>query len=133
MNNSVSVALESGLSDLIDSYLIGQKSLLECAEWFSTIDWTDIDVTSKLAGTIGKLQLVCTEVIEGMRLESEFEQEASRAALDINRTSCIRFFFARAEGIIVSGSSTNNIQISTMPLVGLELQSLNISPEVVSA
>ncbi len=134
MNDSLVLVLENNLSNLLSAYLLGQKSFLECTEWFSTIDWGSIDITSKLAQRIGKLQLISTEVSEGLRLESEFEQEASETITDISRVSCTRYWIPRLEGIIVSSSSTVNINNAiVIPMEDRELQSWSISPQVVSA
>jgi len=134
MNDTAVVILQNSLANLLSSYLLGQKSFLECTEWFSTIDWGSIDITSKVAQMLGKLQLISTEVSEGIRLESEFQQVASEAATDIAGTACIRYWIPRLEGLMVSSSSNDNIHNSTfMPMENRELQSWSISPQVVSA
>jgi len=125
-------ALENNLSNLLSSYLLGQKSLLECVEWFSTIDWGNINVESETARKLGKLQVVCTEVSEGLRQEAEFLKEASEVLDKISKEPCIRFWISRPE--VVSSSSSGNIEnIFFMPMADQESPSWNISPQVVSA
>lgn len=132
MNKTAVVPLENNLSNLLSSYLLGQKSLLECAEWFSTIDWGSIDVESELARKLGKLQVICTEVSEGLRQEAEFLKVASEVLAKISKESCIRFWISRPE--VVSSSSSENIEnIFFMPMADPESPSWNISPQVVSA
>ena len=65
------------LADLLTSYLMGWKNVRDCAEWLSGIDWdTELDqATRKL---IGSIELLITEVLEGLRAESEFWQEAAK-------------------------------------------------------
>lgn len=134
MNNSIELMLEQNLSNLLSSYLLRQKSLLECVEWFSTIDWGSVDVTSKVARRIGKLQVISTEVSEGIRLESEFEQEVSKEVKKISRASFVMYWNPRPGGIVVSSSSTVNVQSNiVMPTGGRESQFWSISPQVVSA
>lgn len=134
MNKSVKVILENNLSNLLSSYLLRQKSLLECIEWFSTIDWGSIDINSEIARRIGKLQVISTEVSEGLRPESEFEKEVSEIAAKMFRTSCTRYWVSRLEVNVISSSSTANIDNAIFtPALDLESQSWSILPPVVSA
>jgi hypothetical protein len=128
------IMLENNLTNLLSSYLLGQKSLLECIEWFSTIDWGEINAASKVARKIGKLQVISTEVSEGLRLESEFVQEVSKAVADMSKTSCTRYWVSRLDIAIVSSSSTGNFQNNiVMSVADQESLSWNISPQEVSA
>lgn len=64
------------LVNILSKYLTGKKSLCDVSEWFSCIDWNNIDIDSPISSLIGKFQLLVTEVSEGMRSESELWIEA---------------------------------------------------------
>ena len=134
MDTSMDIILEENLENLLISYLLRQKSLSECIEWFSTIDWGSIDVTSKVARRIGLLQVISTEVSEGLRLESEFEQAVAKEVKENPRASCVLYWNPLPGGIVVSSSSNVIVQNNiVMPAEDRELRSWSISPQGVSA
>lgn len=95
--------VEGELSNLLSAYLVGWRNLMDCAEWFSGINWEELDVDSPLAATLGELDLLCTEAREGLRPESDFERKASDM---VAARSCFRYSVARS-AITTYGSSTN--------------------------
>lgn len=95
--------IERELSDLLSAYLRGDKTLVDCAEWLSSVNWEEIDIASSLAKDLGELDLLCTETREGLRPESDFERKASEL---VATSSCIIYSIARPQ-ILVSSSSTN--------------------------
>ncbi|MDO8491984.1 MAG: hypothetical protein Q7T04_08240 [Dehalococcoidia bacterium] len=101
--------LEREFSDLLNAYLLGWKTLTDLREWLSSVNWEEIDVESQLAATLGELDLLCTEALEGMRPEADFERRVSDlvAATAIRQTgSCLTLSVARPEIMISSSSST---------------------------
>jgi hypothetical protein len=76
--------IERGLSDLLSAYSLGRYNLREYAEWISSIDWERIDLDSKLAQTLGELDVLCTEIREGIRPESDFKRKVSECLLFLN-------------------------------------------------
>ena len=64
------------LSDILISYLMGWKSIGDCVEWVSSIDWnTKMDSSTQEA--LGRIELLATEVLEGLRPEEDFWRAAS--------------------------------------------------------
>ena len=66
------------LIDLLTAYLIGWKTLWDCSRWLAGIDWDDSAFSPDDQKLAGLLELLTTEVIEGLRPEDEFAEEASR-------------------------------------------------------
>jgi hypothetical protein len=60
------------LIDLLSGYLYKLKTIRDCAEWLAGIDWDDIELDQETIDLIGTVELIVTEVLEGMRPESEF-------------------------------------------------------------
>lgn len=110
---------ETELSDLLSAYLMGWKTLKDCAEWLSGIDWNQVGGDSELAATLGHLDLLCTEASEGLRPESDFERKASQVATAIScRASpsgtCTWYAVPRSE-------TTSDSSSTTMPTITLGL------------
>jgi len=69
------------LADVLTSYLSGWRNVRDCAEWLSAIDWgTDLDPGTR--ALVGRMELLATEVLEGLRSEAEFWQEAADLVFD---------------------------------------------------
>ena len=64
------------LADLLSAYLFGWKSLADCAEWLASLDWDDPEFDQDNHDLAGRLELLTTEVAEGLRPEQEFWEEA---------------------------------------------------------
>jgi hypothetical protein len=114
--------IERELSNLLSSYLLGWKSLIDFAEWLASIDWEVMDLDSQLATILGELDLLCTEVREGLRPESNFVSKVSD--LVAANESCIRYDISRLE--VISSSATEVVQSPVLPF-------WNRSPQEVSA
>jgi len=56
---------------------MGWKNVRDCAEWLSGIDW-NIGLDQEDQNLAGRMELLVTEVLEGLRPEAEFWQEASQ-------------------------------------------------------
>jgi len=69
------------LANILTSYLMGWRTIRDCAEWLSGIDW-DAGLDSATRALAGRFELLTTEVLEGLRPESEFWQEAARLVSD---------------------------------------------------
>ena len=65
------------LADILTAYLMGWKNIRDCAEWLSGIDW-DANLESEAQKLAGGMELLITEVVEGLRPEVEFWQEAAK-------------------------------------------------------
>lgn len=65
------------LADVLTSYLMGWKNVRDCAEWLSGIDW-DSELERGTRKLAGGMELLITEVLEGLRPEAEFWQEAAK-------------------------------------------------------
>jgi hypothetical protein len=111
--------LEEQLSNLLSSYLLGRKTLRDCAEWLSGIDWEQVGTDSPLAASLGELDLLCTEASEGLRAESDLERKASEVVADIScRVSpsrmCMWYSAPHSDGT-VAGSSTDVMRTTESP------------------
>ena len=56
---------------LLQAYLESSANLESCAEWCAGVDWSDPELTVEEKETVGTLELLITEVAEGLREEEE--------------------------------------------------------------
>ena len=56
---------------LLQAYLEPSGGLDRCAEWCAGVDWSDSELTVEEKETVGTLELLITEVAEGLREEEE--------------------------------------------------------------
>ena len=77
------------LVKLLNEYLSGERSLDDCYEWLSGISWGDPQLRTDptLKNSLGRLELLATEVAEKLRPEREFQ----RAAFEIMDLLAIEF------------------------------------------
>lgn len=125
-------SIKSELLNLLSAYLVGWKNISDCSEWLSSLDWEKIDKASTFAIILGELDVLCTEILEGMRSESEFEIKVSDF---VASKSCVRYSVPRTS-IMISGSSTATTDNRTNFTVAVDSQELsfwNISPQVAPA
>ena len=62
---------------MLRKYLQGQTTLGECYGWISGVSWDDeLANDPGLKTALGRLELLSTEFLEGLRSESEFELAA---------------------------------------------------------
>ena len=59
------------LRDLLSAYLKGRKSLRDMAAWLATVDWDAPEARGELGAAIGRIELLVTEALEGLRGEEE--------------------------------------------------------------
>lgn len=69
--------MRNELTDILKAYLSGWKTVRDIAEWLSGIEW-DSTVDSEIQQFVGCVELLTTEVLEGLRPEAEFWQEAAK-------------------------------------------------------
>jgi hypothetical protein len=102
--------------DILSSYLYGWKTLRDCAEWLAGINWDDLELDSETLDLIGTSELILTEVIEGLRSESEF----FNLAKDFVSKNTDTYIIIRQ---VTANSTVNNTSdnvIFSMDLVGAE-------------
>lgn len=93
------------LIDLLTSYLLNWKTIEDCAAWFASVSWDGASLIDAYRKSIGLLELLATEVLEGMRPESDFADEAARMV----QSETNSFFIKRIDsGINIISSSTNS-------------------------
>ena len=63
---------------VLQSYLMRSLSFGECRDWLASIDWDDPALTKDDWETLGELELILTEIGEGLREEPEFWEVAAR-------------------------------------------------------
>ena len=56
---------------MLQGYLESSANLECCAEWCAGVDWSDPGLTVEEKETVGTLELLVTEVAEGLREEEE--------------------------------------------------------------
>ena len=56
---------------LLREYLESSANVEHCAEWCAGVDWSDPELTVAEKETVGTLELLITEVAEGLREEEE--------------------------------------------------------------
>lgn len=121
------------LADMLTSYLMGWKNVRDCAEWLSGIDW-DTNLDQRTRRLVGGMELLTTEVLEGLRSETEFWQEAAKFVA--SETGLIYNQPFSMMGLQVAYSSNDRVspivEITVMGPAVEESPSWSISPLLVS-
>lgn len=73
----MNAAISGELSDALTAYLSERKSLSDICEWLASVDWNDPSFDSDSQSVVGLFELLATDVMAGIRPETEFAQEAS--------------------------------------------------------
>lgn len=115
---------------VLRAYLLRSLSFGECRDWLASVDWDDPALTKDDWEALGELELILTEIGEGLREETEFQEAASRIV-----STMTDFVFAptTTTGIAVTaGTATaSSSPLWTSIIVDLpESQSWNRSPQV---
>jgi hypothetical protein len=102
------------LANILTSYLMGWKSIRDVGEWLSSIDWTP-DLNPQLQQLFGRFELIITEVLEGLRPQSELWLEASRfVAIE---SSSLYIQLAAISDVTFSASSNSSTASLLEPIV----------------
>jgi hypothetical protein len=122
------------LADVLTAYLMGWKNIRDCAEWLSGIDW-DADLDPEAQKLAGGMELLITEVLEGLRTEVEFWQEAAKFVAE--ESESLYSPPLSISELIVAGSSNDRNSPMVEIIVGVgsavgESQSWSILPLPVS-
>lgn len=115
------------LVQLLTTYLMGTRSLPDCAEWLAGIDWDDPDLTEEEQNSLGEFELLITEITEGLRQEAELWQAAATVVAAYTGNVYGKWSFDSVR--IISGTTMSPISLSqsVIPVVP-ESQPWNISP-----
>ena len=97
----------SELLDLTKAYLTGWKTIRDLAEWLSGINWDDPDLDPDSISWVGRLELLATEVLEGLRAEADFWKEASDFVAGRTNFLFIKPFIAERDTADSSNDTTN--------------------------
>jgi len=116
--------------NLLTAYLMGWKNICDCAEWISGIDWDDPDLDTNTRGLMARMELLSTEVLEGLRPEAEFRKQA--AELVARETGSLYSQPELGEEPTVADSSSNTTNWPVIPSGAEVSQSWSISPQLVS-
>jgi hypothetical protein len=126
--------MRAELLNLAKAYLMGWKSVRDCAEWLSSVDWNDPNLDEQSQKAIGLLELLVTEVLEGRRSEADLRQEAStlvaRETDSLYLPPIVRQEFIDAVSSITTGQSSGLIEFQVVEAA--EPQPWSISPLPVS-
>ena len=118
------------LLDLLISYLAVWRTVRDCAEWLTSIDWDDPELDQENRTQVARFELLSTEVLEGLRSEREFAKEATEFVAEVTGSLYVVWEIAPQT---VAASSTNTMEtpelIVTEPGPSLPW---NISPRPVS-
>ena len=116
--------------NVLESYLLGWMSLDDCYEWLAGISWDDPNVTDdpQFKDALGRMELLATEAVEGLRPTSEFEQLAVQLVTS-GSDICIGFIgevpeFATYVGS-KDGTASQQVSLPTMdssPVFVFELE-----------
>jgi hypothetical protein len=97
------------LSDLLKSYLMGWKTLGDCLEWFASIDWNDKSIDRETSDLVNDLELVATEISEGLRPEVEFWSEVSKI---VNQETESMYVMQPTPYLVTSSTTNRSIDYS---------------------
>lgn len=126
--------MRTELVDISTAYLIGWKTIRDCAEWLASIDWDDPAVDPESLNMAGRLELLATEVFEGLRPEADFRQEAVEFVARETNSIYSQLIFMADVNVTYSSSTDKPSWLPgfTMQVAGVS-QSWSISPLPVSA
>ena len=117
--------------NLLTAYLMGWKSIRDCAEWLAGIDWESPDLDAESQNLVGRIELLVTEVLEGLRPEVELWQEAANSVANESGFLYGKPMSMPETAVIVSSNDRANpiveLIVQVEPAVK-ESQSWNISP-----
>lgn len=119
--------------NLLTSYFMRWKSVPDCAEWFAGVDWDNPLLDPQVRNDASRLDLLVTEVLEGIRPESDFWEEASSI---VARDTGFVYGQLRSDVVVTYSAANDKADWSTDLIVrdsGRALQSWSISPLPVSA
>ena len=124
--------MNTEFADVLTAYLMGWKSIRDCAEWISGIDWDDPSIDAKTRDPIARMELLSTEVMEGLRPEAEFWKEA--AEFVARETGSLYSQPVLGQELTIADSSNNSTNWPIIPSgAGVEVSlSWSISPQLVS-
>ena len=124
--------MRSELINLLTAYLAGWKTALDCAEWLAGVAWEDLSDDSESKATFGELELLVTEVAEGLLEEAAFSEAASDI---VARTTGSRYLRPVVDGLSAADSSSAEVVLTPEFLVSsvVDQRSWSISPQVVPA
>jgi len=123
--------MNAEVTNLLTAYLMGWKSIRDCAEWISGIDWDDSTLEAETKAAIGRMELLSTEVLEGLRPEAEFWKEA--AELVASATGSLYTQAAASERFLTADCSCDTTWPIIPSVVGAEVsQPWSISLQLVS-
>lgn len=104
--------MRTELRNLLSSYLLGWKTIRDCSEWLAGLDFADPQLDQETRDLAGRLELIATEIAEGLRPEEEFWQEA--AAFVAKETGFVYNIYTLPRS--VGGATSSNNVISRTPL-----------------
>jgi hypothetical protein len=116
------------LNDLLISYFMRWKSVGDCAEWLAAVDWENAQVGPESMAEVGRLELIATEVLEGLRPEGQFWQEAAEV---VARSGKSVYEQMTQENIVKYSTSNDKVEwsVDLNAVASAEaLQSWSISP-----
>ena len=117
--------------NLLTAYLMGWKSIRDCAEWLAGIDWESPDLDAESQNLVGRVELLVTEVLEGLRPELELWQEAANSVANESGPLYSQPMYMPETTVIVSSNDKTGpiveVIVQAEPVVE-ESQSWNISP-----
>lgn len=125
--------MRSGLIDILTAYLAGWKTMFDCAEWLSGVAWEELGRDPGMKNVLGELELLVTEVAEGLRAETAFSDAASDL---VARVTGSRYVIGTAvSSPSVADSSSADVVLTPEFLVSSVVgqRSWSISPRLVSA
>lgn len=100
--------MRTEISNLLTSYLMGWKTLYDLVEWLAGIEWDNPEIDPNMLELMGRLELLATEAVEGLRSEADFWKEAAEF---VASETCSTFFTPRPVAEVNMASSTNDIII----------------------
>ena len=125
--------MRNGLTDILTAYLAGWKTMFDCAEWLSGVAWEELGHDPGLKNDLGELELLVTEVAEGLRAEIEFSDAASDLVARVTGSRYV--ISSTVSNPAAADSSSAEVVLTPEFLVSSVVgqRSWNISPRLVSA
>lgn len=120
--------MRTELINIATEYSMGWKTIADVSAWLASINWDEGQLDDEMQELLGSMELLVTEVLEGLRSEADFSDHV--ATLLINLTSFVANRNLNTTYISSSNSARQEYGVTFQLTKGS--QSWSISPLPVS-
>ncbi|MBM4462203.1 MAG: hypothetical protein FJ012_02555 [Chloroflexi bacterium] len=119
--------------NLMTAYLSGWNTIRDCVEWLASIDWDSPALDTESRESLGRAELLATEVIEGLRPEGDFWNNAAQLVERETNSIYVRQLFSTDFRVATCSNDVTTLPPVFTVSVGQGSQSWSILPVLVPA